>query len=183
MNLAPDDVEPGRPRAGLLARAALMGAPLLALAWWAMSPLPEDAIEAAPAPENVGADHREPVQVALDQAAFHAPLWIAPPAVNEVTVKSDPPPPPPPPPPLKLQILAIVRDSEGDRALLYDPDTDKPIWVKGGQAIGVRTVEHVTAGTVEIREGTHLTTLALRDRKDSGSALERMLRTPDGGPR
>lgn len=181
MNLAPDHVEPVPPKAGSLARAALLGAPLLALAWWALAPLPEDAIEAAPASETEEPLHREPVQVELDQAAFHAPLWIAPPAVNEVTAKADPPPPPPPP--LKLQILAIVRDSEGDRALLYDPDTDKPIWVKGGQAIGVRTVERVTAGTVEIREGTLLRTLALRDRKDSGSVLERTLRTPDGGPR
>ncbi len=154
--------------------------PVTAMAWWASRPLAPIDLGSG-APEREVAPSSVSNALALDESAFRAPLWIAPPA--------PPPPPPkveskpePPPPPLKLQILAIARDPDGDRALLYDPDTDKPTWVKAGQPLGQRTVERVTSGSVEIRDGKHLRTLALRETKGSDSPLERALRASGGKP-
>ncbi len=152
-----------------------------ALAWWASQPLPPVEVGSGVVAAQEVARGASAELVALDESAFHAPLWIAPPA---------PPPPPPkveakpetPPPPLRLQILAIARDPEGDRALLYDPDTDRPTWVRAGQPLGPRTVERVTAGSVEIRDGKHLRTLALRETKGVDSPIERALRAAGGKP-
>lgn len=151
-----------------------------------MAPVPEVTLMRAggPAPANVPPP---PGPVALDPGAFHVPLWIAPP----------PPPPPapapratstapePPPPPLRLQIIAVARDGQGDKALLYDPDTDRPSWVRAGQVLGpgTRSVGTITARGVEIHEGATVRTLALRARPAADSPLERLLRKEEGGSR
>jgi len=173
---------PVAPARASAVHAVVAMAILGALGWWAFKPLPQVTIEPIPhraAPATMpGTD--EPTRLALDLAAFQAPLWIAPPAPP---APAPTPKPEPPPPPLRLQILAIVRnsdDEQGDRALLYDPDTDKPIWVRGGQVIGSRTVERVSSDSVRIRDGTRLRTLALRERQNSGSLLEQSLRNSGG---
>ena len=172
------------PRRRVRVRPVITVAALGALAWWALAPLPPvaddpSAIEPRPSEPSSAAG---PPRLALDLAAFHAPLWVAPPA---------PPAPPqpapkektsPPLPPLRLQILAIVTDSGGRRALLYDPETDKPIWVCAGQPVGTRTVEAVTAEGVDLREGTLLRTLALRTDAPGGSVLEQSLRKREEHP-
>lgn len=168
-----EDGPPSRRRAPV--RAVIAMAVLGPLAWWALAPLPSATLDQAldePRPAD-RALPAEPPRLALDLAAFHAPLWVAPPAPSDTGAKDKAPPPPPP---LKLQILAIVTDADGRRALLYDPDTDKPIWVHAGQPLGTRTVEAVTAEGVELREGTVLRTLALRTDTPGGSVLERTLR-------
>lgn len=156
------------------ARFLAVVAVILGVAAWALVPLSPEIHRARTETPPVTATSVKP-EVVLDVSAFRAPLWIAPPppppTTPVVTEK-----PEPPPPPLKLQILAIVRDGETDRALFYDPDTDKPIWVSSGQSIGTRTVEHVTAKGVEIREGKLLRTLALRTDKPPSSPLEKALR-------
>lgn len=152
----------------------------LGAAAWALAPLSSEIHRARTEAPPVTATSVKS-DVVLDVSAFRAPLWIAPPPPPPTTpVVAEKPEPPPPP--LKLQILAIVRDGETDRALLYDPDTDKPFWVSSGQSIGTRTVEHVTAKGVEIREGKLLRTLALRSDKPPSSPLEKALRG-SGGPR
>jgi hypothetical protein len=92
----------------------------------------------------------------LDLAAFHAPLWVVPP----------PPPPPaapaPPPPPLKLQLIAIVREGEGYKAALYDPDQDKLFIVGTGERIAGRIIEEVRAGDLTIQDHGISRTLALK---------------------
>jgi len=167
-------------------RTAVAIALVTLLTWWAFMPLPEVTIDTPrESPPNLPRSAPEPTRLALDLAAFHAPLWIAPPSPPAPTPV---PKPEPPPPPLKLQILAIVRESGGaddhggNRALLYDPDTDKPIWVRPGQTIGRRTVERITAEAVELRDGTLLRTLALREPKLASTALERSLRGTGGSP-
>lgn len=167
------------PRTVLAARF-LATLAIAAAAWWAFTPLPAwrpDPLHAripssTPTPT-------EPTHLALDLAAFRTPLWIAPPAPPP-PAPSPKPEPPPPLPPLKLQILAIVRDTTGDRALLYDPDTDKPIWVHAGQPVGPRTVERITAHSVDLRDGKLLRTLALRTDKPADTALERAFKSPKG---
>lgn len=150
----------------------------LGIAAWALAPL-SSQIHQSRVEELAKPATPPKTQLAFDINAFRAPLWIAPPppppAAPVIAAK-----PEPPPPPLKLQILAIVRDGETDRALLYDPDTDKPIWVSSGQSIGTRTVEHVTAEGVEIREGKLLRTLALRSDKPASNPLEKALRGSGG---
>ena len=93
----------------------------------------------------------------LDVEAFRCPLWVAPPAA--------PPPaaPPPPLPALRLQLLAIVKDGTGYRAMIYDPDADRVFAAGTGDTAAGRKVERVTASDVQLRDGGGLRTLALRE--------------------
>jgi hypothetical protein len=127
---------------------------LVGLAIWAFAPLRPPAMTGPDAPVR-GADAAPVTLAALNTAAFRAPLWVVPPA--------PPPPPQPvaPPPPLKLQLLAIIHEGGLYRAMLYDPDSDKILVGSEGQALGMRTLERVTATGVQIRDGTGLRTLVL----------------------
>ncbi len=131
------------------------------LALWAFAPL-----AAPPLPEPFAApalEERGVAQAALDLAAFHAPLWVTPPA------PPPPEPPPPPLPPLRFQLLAVLHEHGVHTAVLYDPDSDRILIVAEGEELAQgRTVERVTAANVRIRDASGTRTLALE---------------PAGGPR
>lgn len=125
-------------------------------AWWGLVPLHPPDVPVAEANER-GATPMERI-AALDQRAFHAPIWVAPLA----PVMVEQPRPPPPTPPLRLQLLAVI-GSEGDySAVLYDPETDRLIIAREGEQIAHgRTVEEITSSG--IRLGGQGGTLALRE--------------------
>jgi hypothetical protein len=107
----------------------------------------------------------EASRVALDVAAFNAPLWVAP-APPPAAVAAAPPAPPPPP--LRWQLLAIVREDSGYKALLYDPDTDKLLALGEGDQSGPRHVARVTSMSVDVRDSAGVRTLALREPATGG---------------
>jgi hypothetical protein len=128
--------------------------PILACGVWALRPLGSPTVVSSsvsrPAPRD------EPVQVALDTAAFRAPLWVAPPA---------PPPAPapaPPPPPLKLQLIAILKEGSEYRAALYDPEADTLTVVGRGDTIAGRTIERIGAADLDLSDRGLKRTLSLR---------------------
>lgn len=128
---------------------------------WAFMPLGPAQVE-VPQISPAAAAAGQPTPAALDLAAFNAPLWVAPAAPS--------PPPPavaeaPPPPPLKWQLLAIVREDMGYRALVYDPDSDRLLVLREGDETGPRRVERVTATTLDVRNegGVSVRSLALRE--------------------
>jgi hypothetical protein len=147
-----------------VAYLGLLAAAVIGCGVWAFAPLEQPRIElpALPAAAPQEAPERRPIEL----AAFRAPLWVAPPA--------PPPPPkqepaPPPPPPLKLQLLAIVREAETLKAVLYDPDTDRLLVVAEGEPLGTRRVERVHPTAVDIRDERGIRTLSLVDSQDGGA--------------
>lgn len=98
----------------------------------------------------------------LDLAAFRLPIWVAeappPPAPA-------PAPPPPMPAPLKIQLLAIIRESKPGtyRAAVYDPDTDRVLVVAAGERIGSRAVERVDRASLTLSDQHGSRVLALKD--------------------
>ncbi len=130
---------------------------------WAFMPLGPAHVDVPNVSASAASD-RSVVPAALDVAAFNAPLWVAPAppplAVAEVT--------PPPLPPLKWQLLAIVREDTGYKALVYDPDTDRLLVLKEGDDSGPQRVERVTATTLDVRGGAGVRTLALREAAPGG---------------
>ena len=151
------------------------------LAWWALRPLPAVSAGAGLALESVPRGEAGAVPAALDVAAFHVPVWIAPPAPPP---PAPAPKPAPEPPPFKLQVLAIVEDGagEGHRALMYDPESDRPFWVHGGSEVGSRSILRVNAESVEVRDGALTRTLVLRDHRPADGAVERAIRGIGGAP-
>ena len=127
---------------------------------WAIWPL-QTASFSAPAVPVDSAEGAKAATADDDVSAFRAPLWVAPPP---------PPAPPsvaPPPPPLKLQLLAVIREGDRYKAMLYDPDADRIVVASEGERLGERTVESVSAAGVQIRDGNGLRTLALRRAGDA----------------
>ncbi len=127
-----------------------------AFAFWPMTPaaIMTPTIDQSPAaPKQVAA---------LDLAAFRTPIWIAEPRPPAPT---PPAAAPPPPPPLKLQLLAIIAESNGGayKAALYDPDTDRILVVAAGERVGTRTVEQVDKTTLTLRDGDGPRVLALKE--------------------
>ena len=152
----------------------MSAAALVALAVWALRPLPVPALAGdlptAAAPEPATAPIIQ--GASLDTRAFSTPLWVAPPA------PPTPPPPPPPPPPLKLQLIAIVTEPAPDApasaapapgtaairsVLIYDPDADRMLSLKVGDRIPGRTIEKITEASVTLKDGSHTRTLSLND--------------------
>jgi hypothetical protein len=150
----------GSPRAGSILCALVV----IAAGVWAFWPLGAVKIEE---PTIAAALVETPARtaLALDTAAFRAPLWVTPPA----------PPTPPvaaaPAPPLKVQLLAVVHEGGVYKAVLYDPDSDKLLVLREGESLGVagRAVEKVTASAVQIKDQSGVRTLALRDDQKGGS--------------
>jgi hypothetical protein len=149
-------------------------------AWWAFKPLPgvelhqpelAAAIETAP-PEA-------PTRLALDTRGFSTPLWVAPPASPPPPT---PEPPPPPPPPLKLQLIAIVREANDVMSvMLYDPDADRMLSLKEGDALpgaAGRVIEKITAANVQIKDPP---TRSGREPVIRTLALTDILAPPGGG--
>ena len=146
-------------RARRIAYRALAGVCVAACGVWAFLPLeparvnvPEIATGTTAAPAT--ARH------ALDLAAFSAPLWVAPPPPPKVAEAA---PPPPPPVPLRWQLLAIVREESGYKALVYDPDTDKVLALGEGDESGPRRVARVTPTSMDVRDASGVRTIALRE--------------------
>jgi len=148
----------------LAIRTSVLAA-VLAVGWWALRPLETPDLSL---PDRVEQDPELEVgpamQVALDDAAFHAPLWLAPPPPPAPAAE---PPKPEPLAPLKLQLLAIVRGPGAEeetpyRAMLYDPDSDKIIEVAAGDLIAGRTVVGVTPHEITLRDRAGTRTLSLR---------------------
>lgn len=134
-----------------------------ACAVWAFMPLGPTQVE-VPQVSDSAAATPPPAPQALDLAAFQVPLWVAPAPAPQAVVEA----PPPPPPPLKWQLLAIVREDIGYKALVYDPESDRLLVLKEGDAPGPQRVERVTARTMDVREGVGVRTLALREASPGG---------------
>jgi hypothetical protein len=142
----------------------LLAAAVTACGVWAFAPLEHPRVEvpALPAAAPQEAPERRPIEL----AAFRAPLWVAPPAPPP---PARPEPAPPPPPPLKFQLLAIVREAEMLKAVLYDPDTDRLLVVAEGEPLGARRVERVHPTTVDIRDDRGIRTLSLVETQGGGA--------------
>lgn len=142
-------------------------AALPALAW-AMWPLRSPEIPRVK--DGEAAPSLAVTQVAFDADAFVTPLWVAPPA------PPTPPPPtpmpetqpaPPPPTPLKVQLLSILREPSGNRAMFYDPDTKRVLTLAVGDPVGAtsdkRTIAAISEREVEISGPRGTQTLSLRE--------------------
>ncbi len=160
MTAAPPSVAVGRTRVPRLLIAACIAAPGT-MAAWAFWPLYPAAFEPSAPPASAPAAAPDTLAT-LNVAAFSAPIWVA-----------EPPPPPPPaapapPPPLRLQLIAITREGDALRAVLYDPDLDRLHIVGDGERLGERTVDRVLAASVALRDSHGVRTLALRE--DAGGS-------------
>lgn len=151
--------EAGKPgRAGRFAARSLAGLCVAACGLWAFLPL-EPAQVNIPVIAAGTTAAAEPARLALDLTAFNAPLWVAPPPPKVAEAA----PPPPPPMPLRWQLLAIVREDSGYRALVYDPDTDKVLALGEGDESGPRRIARVTPTSMDVRDASGMRTLALRE--------------------
>jgi hypothetical protein len=146
---------------GWLRRLALAVA-VAACAWWALGPMEHPEVEkhAWPPPPPTAAPPARQL-LSLDVSAFSAPLWVAPPSapVAEATAST---------PPLRLQLVAIVRDGESLRAVLYDPDTDRLLVSGPGDAVGDGTIESVSLSGLVLRNPSGTRTLSLNARGPVG---------------
>ena len=102
----------------------------------------------------------------FNTAAFHVPLWIAPPVVE--------PPPvvtavtPPPPAPLRWQLLAIIQEESTLKAMVYDPDTDKVYIMSRGDHLGSRTISNISSLSIHVQDTQGSRVLALHDTSPQG---------------
>jgi len=131
---------------------------------WALLPASTPRTD-VPSLEVAGQGPRETKLPPLDAKAFDTPVWT-------IAAAPQPPPPPapppPPPPPLKLQLIGILKEDQGYKAVLYDPDTNKLFVVAtGGEALG-HTIDRVAADAVTIKDGALVRTLALKTGGGSG---------------
>lgn len=153
-------------RGGRVAAQTIAGTVVVACALWAFAPLQPAQVE-APALTAVEVEHAPLSQAPLDLAAFNVPLWVVP-AAPPVAAAEPTPPPPPPPPPIRWQLLAIVREDSGYKALVYDPDTDKVLSLGRGDQSGPRRVVRVAATSVDVQDRAGVRTLALREPAPGG---------------
>ena len=146
------------------ARRLLVAFMVSACFTWAIWPIRPSSIAAIPTFNTSTGAPADSVPGSLNLTGFGAPLWFAPPP----PVLPQPPvvaAPLPPPPPLRWQLLAIVGERSGFRALIYDPDSDKLFELGEGDTAGSRSIGRVTETSVEVREVAGLRTLALRESK------------------
>lgn len=153
-------------RGGHATRLALAVVLISVCGTWALLPLDPAQVE-TPEIEATEAVNHAANRAALDLAAFNAPLWVT--AAPPPTVIAAPaPPPPPPPPPLRWQLLAIVREGSGYRALVYDPETDKVLSLAEGDEAGSRRIARVASASMDVQDPSGVRTLALRDPTGGG---------------
>lgn len=146
------------------AMTVVLGLALVPALVWAVWPLRSvtppisHAMDAAPTSSAA--------TVAFDSGAFTTPLWVAPPASPGPPAPEPQPAPPSPLPPLKMQLLSILREPGGNRAMLYDPDTRKIQTLAVGDHVGATSDGHaitsITDRTVEISGPRGVQTLSLR---------------------
>lgn len=133
-----------RTRAVLVASASLVGAcGLFAILPARVRPLPDVVSGSATTPPPAARPPIEPV-------SFSSSLWAVKPPPPPARATA-PAPPPPPPPPLKLQLLGILTEQDGPRAVLFDPESEKASVLAKGQSIAGRTVESIDASSVSFR--------------------------------
>ncbi len=142
-----------------------LGVAALSAIVWAVWPLGSPEIPRLQAGE--AAPSLAVTQAAFDADAFATPLWVAPPAPPAPPSPPEPIREPPPPPPLKVQLLSILLEPSGNRAMFYDPDTKMVQTLAVGDPVGAPSDKHaiVSIGEreVEIR-GPHGTqALSLRE--------------------
>lgn len=125
---------------------------------WALLPPGKLSVE-IPSLALATASQDEVKPAPLDAKAFDTPVWTIAAAPQPPTA---PPPPPPPPPPLKLQLIGILKEDRGYKAVLYDPDTNR-LFVKatGEEALGHK-IDRVAADAITIKDGPLVRTLALK---------------------
>lgn len=132
---------------------------------WAVWPLGSPEIPRVQVGE--AAPSLKTVQAAFDADAFSTPLWVAPPAPPPPAPETTPPVPELPPPPLKAQLLSILREPSGNRAMFYDPDTKKVLTLAVGDPVGAasdkRTIASISEREVEIHGPRGTQTLSLRE--------------------
>ncbi len=137
---------------------AVCAAAVIAAALWALLVPSQRPIEA---PDFAAlAPAGEPPPRPLAVAAFDTPVWTIPQVVTAAPPSL--PPPPPPPPPLKVQLIGIIKEEVGYKAVLYDPDTNKVRVVAAGEEVQGRRVARVAADMMTIGQGATLQTLALK---------------------
>lgn len=152
-----DPLQQSRRRTKLVALGC--GAAVLAGSGWVLLPARVLTIE-VPSLALSAASQEEVKVTPLDAKAFDTPVWTIAAAPQP---PAPPPPPPPPPPPLKLQLIGILKEDQGYKAVLYDPDTNK-LFVKatGEEALGHK-IDRVAADAITIKDGTLVRTLALKN--------------------
>lgn len=155
---APSATPPASRRPGGFVERALAVMCVAACGVWAFLPLEPATVDVPEIAKDSGVAPRT-APLALDLAAFNAPLWVAPPPPKVAEAA----PPAPPPPPLRWQLLAIVREDAGYKALVYDPDTDKLLVLGEGDQSGPRRIARVSSTSMDVRDGAGVRTLALRD--------------------
>lgn len=134
---------------------------------WSMWPLSSPEIPRVQVRE--AAPSLKVAQAAFDADAFSTPLWVAPPAPPPPPPAPEPTPPAsePPPLPLKVQLLSILREPSGNRAMFYDPDTKKVLTLAAGDPVGAasdkRTIAAISEREVEIHGPRGMQTLSLRE--------------------
>jgi len=156
--LAYDDVPRSRPPAAVLFAGLLT---IAGMTLWAFRPIEAEMLTplaADPAPPRPPAETLAP----LELVGFERPVFTIAAEPDPVGLASAPPPPSPPPPPLRLELLAIERDGEGLRAVLFDPDENTVVTVSHGDDIAGRSVALVTPEGVVFTLGDVEQSLVLR---------------------
>lgn len=130
--------EQSRTRRIIIAGMAIV----IGLAVWCFWPLSSPEI-----PTPVTSPQRQPAQTqhSFDSKPFDSMMW------SLAALPPPPPAPPPPPPAVKAQLVAITQSAGGQyQATLYDPDTDKLVTVREGEAVGRRIVTKLTKSSVTL---------------------------------
>ena len=153
-------------RGGHATRLALAVVLIAVCCAWAFFPLDPAQVET---PQIAATEALSPAttRAALDLSAFNAPLWVTP-SPPPTVIAAPAPPPPPPPPPLRWQLLAIVREGSGYKALVYDPETDKVLSLAEGDESGPRRIARIASASMDVQDPSGVRTLALRDPAGGG---------------
>lgn len=131
---------------------------------WALQPAPPLVIENAP--ELQPAEGKRIAAQPLDASVFDVVLWPEPPQIasdqTAVTTAATPTPPPTPPAQINLSLIAIVEADTGWRVALYDPNEQRIVLAREGDAVGLVRVREVTATTVLLELAGRTRQLALQ---------------------
>lgn len=151
---------------------------LVAVAWWALRPLPSANRITAPegnhASSTVGPSTPSPeeaVDQQIDPKDFAVKLWnpVVAPVEAATVARADTATSKP----LNLQLIGIISDGRSPsptlRAALYDVDEDRLLIVADGERVHDRTVRILPGGLVELGEGQNKQRLLLRPDKEVSS--------------
>ncbi len=129
-----------------------------ACAVWALWPLDGESVPNFTTSTTTSTDEVD--SIALDQSAFAAPIWYAPPPEPEPNAEIAKKPRIVPP--FELELIAIVHMQGQPTAVFYDPARDAILEVAPGESLSAdRSVESIEGITVVVRETTGLRTVKL----------------------